>query len=660
MKKNIYSLSLIAFCISLLAVSCQKEMADPGSTEEKNTSEPCLRTITCSFPTMMDENGTKVSLATDGTTGWQVDDEIIIYGQRGTVKGDASTKLDPVRYQLKAADIVDPTTAVFTVDMSSIIDYPDPDTDASRPFNAAVGDDWDFYSDWYSSGRARFGNTNQLLMAGYINNSGVMTLNNLCAAITFTVSGDFDTYYFSGYNGTETVGYEDYLVKMNASTPVYLDKLNESYGTNGAMTTISGPVNGNGTAINYIFIPNEANLPNGFTIVFAKSGVKTKMISSTKALTLSHGHMVNLGLLPSGKIKDYELISAAEKATATELSNPKSANCYTVSAEGTVNDNKVFKFPAVKGNTYIKDSAAGTSVGTVSTVEVLWETWNTTSVTAKTIISKLEYKDGFIYFKTPETLHEGNALIAAKDSGGNILWSWHIWAPATDVDKDTYGLGSVEMQDRNLGALVVAGKDVANSQSSGLFYQWGRKDPLRAVGSMTSNTRATTSPSGVWTTVSSQATLDVARQHPTVMYLNAVWTSESYSGLWDSTKTENDPCPVGYKVPSNTSIFAGYWDPASYNAWAWGTYGFTAGTTEDGSTTFPYSGFGYYSSGSFDYFDSTNNYFKGTRLWTITAYETAGYYRALDVQKKDESPYYSRSGTGQKMGSACAIRCIAE
>lgn len=673
MKKNIYSLSLIAFCISLLAVSCQKEMADPGSTEEKNTSEPCLRTITCSFPTMMDENGTKVSLATDGTTGWQVDDEIIIYGQRGTVKGDASTKLDPVRYQLKAADIVDPTTAVFTVDMSSIIDYPDPDTDASRPFNAAVGDDWDFYSDWYSSGRARFGNTNQLLMAGYINSSGVMTLNNLCAAITFTVSGDFDTYYFSGYNGTETVGYEDYLVKMNASTPVYLDKLNENYGTNGAMTTISGPVNGNGTAINYIFIPNEANLPNGFTIVFAKNGVKTKMISSTKALTLSHGHMVNLGLLPAAKIKDFELISAAEKATATDLSNDatyhRSANCYVVSAEGTTNDNKVFKFRTVKGNSFVNGSSEGTSVGSVASAELLWETWNNNSaVTAKSIIKDVEYKDGFVYFKTADPLHEGNAVIAVKDSEDTILWSWHIWVPLTNYTYNTYsGASSVNMMSRNLGALIDAGDGSVTAH--GLHYQWGRKDPFVGQGAHGSSDFAKVA--GVaktnrTTTFSSETELNA---NPTafVYYSSGKqWYASDNTSFWGSSKTIYDPCPPGWKVPdkstATTILFEGdLTTPGwTYNATA-GNYVVTIGTA-----SFPISSSIYYNGNMTGRENEIRIWSSSSRISSSGAHLGYWLYVAWDADNDtdEEDPDYKKRGkysqSSEKQAYGCNVRCVAE
>lgn len=89
-------------------------------------------------------------------------------------------------------------------------------------------------------------------------------------------------------------------------------------------------------------------------------------------------------------------------------------------------------------------------------------------------------------------LKAGNAVIAAYDGAGTIVWSWHIWV--TDVDLDTkvqtytvhadYNtyptFQSPVMMDRNLGAtddkLWSAATDPKGSH--GLFYQWGRKDPI--------------------------------------------------------------------------------------------------------------------------------------------------------------------------------------
>jgi hypothetical protein len=311
-------------------------------------------------------------------------------------------------------------------------------------------------------------------------------------------------------------------------------------------------------------------------------------------------------------------------------------------------------------------------VGTIQSVGVLWETYNnSTAVTKNTVIAAVDFDKQAgneyyeIVFQLPEqaNFHRGNAVIAAYDGPydegnptGNILWSWHIWIPKTTIEEGSYGYSSsVTMMDRNLGALVTADTEVADSQSSGMYYQWGRKDPLRAVGSFTEAVAATTAPAGIWTSEAKQGTLLEARQHPTVMYLNEIWTSDMYADLWAEAKTENDPCPPGWKIPINKGIFEGYWSSMTLATDSWGKYGFKAGAGSSSTSVFPYSGAIDYTSGDFDFFDSESGQFKGTRLWDAVAYSKAGYYRALQIRNDQ-----THNGTGYAMGFAHGIRCIAE
>ena len=95
------------------------------------------------------------------------------------------------------------------------------------------------------------------------------------------------------------------------------------------------------------------------------------------------------------------------------------------------------------------------SVGDVAKVAVIWETWNTTEEPgAGSVVAAAEYADGYVTITMPETLHTGNALIAAKDAGDVILWSWHIWVPAAEVTAADYTsfIGG-SMMNLNLGAI---------------------------------------------------------------------------------------------------------------------------------------------------------------------------------------------------------------
>ena len=319
MKKVI--LILVASLSITALFSCQR--VNEGVIPD---SEPDVHTLSVKFPEMTDQNGTKVSLATSGNTQWEVGDKLVIFGQPSS--SDASKR---VVHEIVAGDITDPEVAVFDVDFSGLT--PENSTDNgefAHKYNVIYpyteGQQYYYSTGKYNYGRARFQNTNQLLLAGYVSDDlSAIELSPITAAITFSVSGDFDSYIFSGKDGDEVVGYSNLAVEMNStSAPKYRQKY-KTGGTSGPLTSISGSVNGNGTAINSIFLPvnaeksgndydlsspryaNVVYLPNGFTIQFLKDGVIKKTISSSAPLVMEPGHMINLGVLPAGSMHDYPL-----------------------------------------------------------------------------------------------------------------------------------------------------------------------------------------------------------------------------------------------------------------------------------------------------------------------------------------------------------------
>lgn len=666
-----FKILVASVSVAILAVSCQKNVEEIAPVQEKAQ----LTTITCAFPTMTDQNGTKVSLDALGNTGWQEGDKIAIYGQRNQIDGDSSNPIAPIIHELTASEVINPSVAVFDVDLTDLI----PDSSGKYHYNAAYpADDWDFYSEWYSSARARFYETNQILLAGYLDDSNMkMTLLNLCGAIMFKVKGDFDEYQFFG-NGNETVGYDDYLVEVNKSTPVYLKKPGESYGTNGPKTKLLAPVNGDGNTINYIFIPNEVNMSSGFTIQFLKNGNIVKYAKSKSSLSLVHGHCVNLGTIPDSAIYDY-VAPTGHDAThpaingATDLGAGGTSNCYIVDASVTDNKEKVFKFKAVKGNSSV-------GVGSIADVVVLWETYNNAdAVENNSVIAEADFdtKDEVNYwitFKMPATLHAGNAVIAAKNSEGDILWSWHIWVPATTISSDDYGIhtSGKNVMDRNLGALVVAEASASSNiaiESIGMFYQWGRKDPFvgpREIieGEYPSKAKV----AGVERTYDKvQISIAESIQQPTFFargYYNGStqenpdWCSESSSSLWgdNTSKSEYDPCPPGYRVPNRDSEKA-LWasDITAQTGWNYNKdhYWFTLGSP---ATVFP--AVGWIDGGSIKttfragiwnaHSDSwVNDYGHGH----IAAYARRVYWESSSLKHKNSS-------VNKSLGYS--VRCVAE
>ena len=264
---------------------------------------------------------------------------------------------------------------------------------------------------------------------------------------------------------------------------------------------------------------------------------------------------------------------SGKKATCTvsipvDLSLPVSANCYIVSSAG------AYKFKTVQGN-------SATSVDNVSKAEVLWESFGTSTAPSQgDIISGLFYSGDHITFATPSPLKNGNAVIAAKDADGNILWSWHIWVcdkydPVAQAQKYYYNDGV--MMDRNLGATSATPGDAG---ALGLLYQWGRKDPFLSGEGISSNTRAASTltwPSPVSST-SNNGTVAYAVENPTTFITEGSGTSNDWvyssriNTLWQTSKTVYDPCPPGWKVPAggmngvwanavrSTSSFSYNWD----------------------------------------------------------------------------------------------------
>lgn len=227
---------------------------------------------------------------------------------------------------------------------------------------------------------------------------------------------------------------------------------------------------------------------------------------------------------------------------ATDLSSTESANSYIVNEPATF-----YKFKAVKGN-------SSQTLENAFYASVVWESFctNIKPLTGD-LIEKVVYQDGYIVFKTSSTSKEGNALIAAKDSEGTILWSWHIWLTDTPVEH-TYANGAAILMDRNLGATSATPGDV---QALGLLYQWGRKDPF--LGSSSTSESIVANSTIIWPETEYYTThgnIGYVTSHPTA-FIRALdynenwdWLYDHDTTLWGEEKTIYDPCPVGWKVAS--------------------------------------------------------------------------------------------------------------
>ena len=285
----------------------------------------------------------------------------------------------------------------------------------------------------------------------------------------------------------------------------------------------------------------SGSMPKGtrFTVV-TKDG-RVGGITTSKANTLTNGSLYDLGEL------DDRIV--LNETPAVDLGLQETANCYIVSTAGS------YKLPAVQGN-------SNATVGEAAFAELIWETVNTaTAPTKYSVVTDVAYYDGYVYFRIPDEIKAGNALIAVMDITGTILWSWHIWILPEGYEDQTYAEGNPNpysdavMMDRNLGALSATPGDLT---SYGMLYQWGRKDPFTGIasGSSTAVKVTGTSVSSIAQTTDN-GTMEYAIANPTKMIYKSSndWLATSDASLWSAgAKTVFDPCPAGYHVPFHNAL----------------------------------------------------------------------------------------------------------
>ena len=244
------------------------------------------------------------------------------------------------------------------------------------------------------------------------------------------------------------------------------------------------------------------------------------------------------GVYGYGEIKSFTTkgIIPVVPSGYTNLSAVTTANCYIISQSGS------YCLLVAKGN------QPSELLHLTNYASLLWESLGTSTIpSVGDLIKSVSYKDGYIAFQTADTFKEGNAVIAAKDADGTILWSWHIWLTEEPKAQVYYNNAGVFM-DRDLGAKSSTPGDAG---AFGLLYQWGRKDPFLSFASTTKVIHAKSTiewPEAISSNSISEVK-DWTIKHPTtfIQYDKDVDTT-----LWTGAgamKSVYDPCPAGWRIP---------------------------------------------------------------------------------------------------------------
>jgi hypothetical protein len=373
---------------------------------------------------------------------------------------------------------------------------------------------------------------------------------------------------------------------------------------------------------------NLFNSSNGYQVFTSKQGDSKKTVdltftvSTPTAVTGKHSDNINASVLPDDYYSNQESwwdLSQNSKVSSSKGDWEKTnntANCYIVSHPGR------YVFPLVYGNS-LKNGQNNTAAysgmvdaggnkitdlwalkGTVNKIAVLWKDpsdkdWIRT--TGDGLTPSYTKKCGCFEIVPKAEVSGGNAVIAAYDSNGTIVWSWHIWLLDT---KDLFGNSTLQditvtnaagsqitLMPVNLGWMPTQDKytfyprqrvrvrltqatngdpannlqakggqtamftidqhaqyDEASTEGYCPYYQWGRKDPmLNAVKDETDKKHS-------WFFMPYSISNP---NHFFTNWVNNIFTSWNNATEPAYTKTIYDPCPAGYHVPRSFA-FTGF------------------------------------------------------------------------------------------------------
>lgn len=339
------------------------------------------------------------------------------------------------------------------------------------------------------------------------------------------------------------------------------------------------------------------------------------------------------------------------------------ANCYMVHTAGQ------YKFPLVYGNAIkggqtneVAYKPGGTTSDTycanfvnhaneditapwlknngviATSAELLWQD-------AEGLITAVGVSGNYLTLTVGKNANEqeGNAVIAAKDKDGVVVWSWHIWvtkqtfADLTDVAAtvtDNNTSYNYKVTPVNLGWVGTA----TSTTGYNTYYQWGRKDafiPSTGIKDNTANHTVYDISGNIVTgfsyTIDDNMTIGGNIQNPMKFNRsddNLGPCNTTYYNMWDAqqesvaiaaaatVKTVYDPCPPGFCVPT----IGVYSYIANQDRSEWNT-----GYTFSG-VFFPASGYRSYSYNSCGALDNVGT---GGYCWSATAQNVYVYSRAF-------------------------------
>lgn len=294
----------------------------------------------------------------------------------------------------------------------------------------------------------------------------------------------------------------------------------------------------------YSFYPEGVTAPEAEAIL--TSGKQVDAESDTEITIGDLDYSTDYVILAAAKSRTGHIATASLTLRTAEEFIPtftQPANCYIV--------------PEAGDYSFYTKTTNGSAIEGIAHVDWIWASKSDSNAADQQLLSGISFENGIVKFTA--TGDRGNLVLAAFDTAGSIVWSWHIWCTATPESR-TFANGKTFM-DRNLGATSAT---PGSTDSFGLLYQWGRKDPF--YGGLNTEQRGQPFTEALTGTVvnpkygSEWKYLFVAEGADTersiaepMTFFKAdhyYWNSATDDDtLWGTTKTVYDPCPSGYRVP---------------------------------------------------------------------------------------------------------------
>lgn len=258
----------LAVAMTLLLLACDR--APMEAVESGRLTFRCV---------IAGEESGRVAVSDAGKTTWEAGDKIYVHGKYAAYAQTVT---------LGASDI-SADGKVATITLSSW-NSKEPGYSPDSFYAAYPADAISFTTNENSYYYAKFNDTSIPLMAAY--QSGTeFVFYNLSGLITFSATGDFDTFTFKS-NGGEAVGYSSYQVKVTSKEQNY------RHTVEGAKTSLSAAFPGSGKQC-MVCLPGGADFTKGFTIEFYRNGTLSHKASTGTAVNVSHGRILPLGDITS-------------------------------------------------------------------------------------------------------------------------------------------------------------------------------------------------------------------------------------------------------------------------------------------------------------------------------------------------------------------------